>query len=287
MLRSMGHTVELVVAESHGDVDKSTPLSKLGVKGVFERKVDEMILSGEADLAVHSLKDVPTDLQEGVFLAAVPERESPYDAIVPVPLNSVPNQATVATGSLRRASVIKFLRPDVKVVGIRGNVDTRIFKIRSGKADALVVAEAALRRLGLTYGRRSRLDPKTFVPSPGQGALAVTAPERPGKDLEEVLKKLNSVKSMDETSLERKVASDTGAGCDSPIGILAKRRSERNFLLSLSIVSPSLDRRVHFTVEDSKEDLVDKAVEGFEALGGREVVKDWRQKADTFVSETI
>lgn len=269
--------MRVVTVRSAGDIDRKTPLSKIGVKGIFERELDRLVSAGKADIAVHSLKDVPTTLPGKTVLVAVARRAVPYDAIVPVKLSSLGEGCSVATGSLRRASIVKFVRPDLKVVGIRGNVDTRIQKISRGEADAVMVAEAALKRLGLAAAQR--LDPKIFVPSPGQGAIAVTAnSSRP--DVLEVCSEINHARTMAETSLERRFSEKVGAGCTSPVGVYVRQAGKGDFRLNFSLVSPDARRCIRFTVSAASDELLERAFEKFELLGGSQALDEWKAKID-------
>jgi len=175
--------VVLVPVVTEGDRRRDLPTTALGGKGVFTAAVQEAVLDGRADLAVHSAKDLPAAQVPGLVLAAVPEREDPRDVLVtragPATddLDRLPRGARVGTGSPRRLALLSWLRPDLEVVGIRGNVDSRIRRVRSGELDAAVLAAAGLRRLGLAEEAAVPLDPEVFTPAPGQGCLAVEARE--------------------------------------------------------------------------------------------------------------
>ncbi len=175
-----GLEVELVVVVTEGDRHRDVATSALGGKGAFTAAVQRAVLDGRAELAVHSAKDLPAAPADGLVLAAVPEREDPRDVLVgsrrPLrDLDDLPAGARVGTGSPRRMALLGFLRPDVEVVPIRGNVDSRVRRARSGELDAVVLAAAGLHRLGLADEAASPLDPALFTPAPGQGCLAVEA----------------------------------------------------------------------------------------------------------------
>jgi hydroxymethylbilane synthase len=178
-LAAAGHRTEEVEIRTTGDMVQEVPLARIGSRALFTRQIDEAMLEGRIDLAVHSLKDLPTTLPEGIALAAVSVREDPRDALVGrggITWEQLPRGATVATSSLRRRAQLLRLRPDVHVTDIRGNVDTRLGKLdaQSGWA-AILLACAGLARLGLEHRISERLAPELFLPAPGQGALAVTA----------------------------------------------------------------------------------------------------------------
>src|SRR5215813_4032099 len=140
LLRAQGHTVELEIIKTTGDKITDVPLAKVGTKGLFTKEIEEALIDGRADLAVHSLKDLPTELPEGLVIAAVPEREDPRDAIVGKRLDDLPPGSRVGTSSLRRAAQLRRLRPDLILESVRGNVDTRVRKLEEGQFDAVVLA---------------------------------------------------------------------------------------------------------------------------------------------------
>jgi hydroxymethylbilane synthase len=175
-LAGLGHAVELVPITTHGDVDRRSPIGDIGTTGVFTKELQRALLDRRIDVAVHSLKDLPTESAPGLTLAAVPERESPHDALVSRDgrsLADLPGGARIGTGSTRRQAQLLFLRPDLEMIPIRGNVETRLAKLSAGECDALVLAEAGLKRLGLADRITERLAPPRFFPAVGQGALGL------------------------------------------------------------------------------------------------------------------
>jgi hydroxymethylbilane synthase len=221
-LRSAGHAVELVEVATSGD-RSTAPVAELGV-GVFVSALREALVSGEVDVAVHSYKDLPTAPDPRLHLAAVPPREDPRDALVArdgMVLGELPPGARVGTGSPRRRAQLDALGLGLEVVSIRGNVDTRIGKVRSGELDAVVVAAAGLRRLGRVDEATELLDPLQMLPAPAQGALAV---ECRADDLE--LGRALSLALDDEFTraaviAERAVLATLEAGCSAPVAALA------------------------------------------------------------------
>src|SRR5262245_12286716 len=150
-LAAQGHECRIEIIKTTGDKITDVPLAKVGTKGLFTKEIEEALLEGRADLAVHSLKDLPTELPEGLVIAAVPEREDPRDAIVGRRLDELAPGAKVGTSALRRAAQLRSLRPDLVIESVRGNVDTRVRKLDEGGYDAIVLAAAGLNRLGLAH----------------------------------------------------------------------------------------------------------------------------------------
>jgi hydroxymethylbilane synthase len=178
-LHAAGIETERIEIKTTGDLVQHVPLANIGSRALFTRQIDEAMLEGRIDLAVHSLKDLPTALPEGIALVAVSEREDPRDALVgrgPIRWDELPHGAVVATSSLRRRAQLLHLRPDLEVQDIRGNVDTRLAKLEANRQwSAILLAAAGLVRLGLGARIGERLPPAVMLPAPGQGALAVTA----------------------------------------------------------------------------------------------------------------
>src|SRR5271166_3850653 len=172
-LEKLGEECRIQIIKTTGDKITDVALSQVGTKGLFTKEIEEALLAGTIDIAVHSLKDMPTDIPAGLTLAAIPEREDPRDAFVGRALASLPHGARVGTGSLRRAAQLRALRPDLKIEDIRGNVDTRLRKLDEGQYDSIVLASAGLRRLGWDYRITEMFDPGIMCPAVGQGALAV------------------------------------------------------------------------------------------------------------------
>jgi hydroxymethylbilane synthase len=229
--------VEIEVMKTTGDVILDVPLAKIGDKGLFTRELDAALLAGRADLAVHSLKDVPTRLPEGLVLAAVTEREDPRDVLLLPPgrtggLDSLPPGARVGTSSLRRRAQLQALRPDLAVLDLRGNLNTRLAKLDRGDYDAIVLAAAGVLRLGWKDRVAAYLDAPAWLPAVGQGALAVVA----RADDEAVLRRLRRLHDPHAaacTTAERALLRALEGGCQVPIGALGRVDGDRVVLHGL------------------------------------------------------
>src|SRR5688572_19194303 len=174
-----GITVEIVIIKTTGDQILNSPLSVIGGKGVFTKELEESLLANETDIAVHSLKDLPTTLPDGLQITAILQRASVEDAFLSnstgMTIESLPRGATVATGSLRRKAQLLALRPDLNIVDIRGNVPTRIEKLRNSTWSGMLLASAGIERLGLSEAINQKIPTTTILPAPGQGAIAIEA----------------------------------------------------------------------------------------------------------------
>ena len=222
-LRAMGLRVEVEVVRTTSDHLPETPLSVIDRRDVFTRQLDEALLAGEIDLAIHSLKDVPTELPAGIVLAATSERHDPSDALVSadgLDVDGLPDGATVATGSLRRRAQLLHRRPDLRIVEIRGNVETRVRKMREGDADAIVLARAGLERLGLAGEiPHAVLSPDVMLPAVGQGFLAAaTLADHPMR--EAIRGALNDRAGERAALAERAMLRALEGGCRVPVGAL-------------------------------------------------------------------
>src|SRR4051812_38098484 len=172
-LKAAGHECRIEIIKTTGDKITDVPLSQVGGKGLFTKEIEEALLDGRAQLAVHSLKDLPTELPEGLVLAAVPQREDPCDAVIGRKLADLAPGAKVGTSSLRRSAQLKKLRPDLVIESVRGNLDTRLRKLDEGQYDAIMLAAAGLKRLGWGDRIAEILPPSVMCPAVGQGALAI------------------------------------------------------------------------------------------------------------------
>ena len=218
-LTELGHECRIEIIKTTGDKITDVPLAQVGGKGLFTKEIEEALLDGRADLAVHSLKDLPTELPAGLALAALPKREDPHDAVVGCKLVDLPAGATVGTSSLRRAAQLRRLRPDLTIESIRGNLDTRLRKLDEGRYDAIVLAAAGLNRLGWAGRIAEVLTTETMCPAVGQGALAVET--RAGGAGWDACAALDHAATHSAVAAERAFLRALGGGCQVPIGALA------------------------------------------------------------------
>jgi hydroxymethylbilane synthase len=238
-LRDSGHEIEIEIIHTTGDKITDVALAKVGSKGMFIKEIEEALADCRIDLAVHSLKDLPTELSDQFTIAAVPKREDPRDAFCSARYSSIenlPQGARVGTSSLRREAQLKAIRPDLVVHPLRGNVDTRLRKLEAGEYDAIILAQAGLRRLNRTELIRYVLPVEVMCPAAGQGALAIEA--RAGdRDVIATLAFLDDVTTRAETDCERAVLRAMGGGCQVPIGANATL-ADQTLLLAAVIASP-------------------------------------------------
>lgn len=227
-LTERGVDVELVPITTQGDV-KTGPLNEIGGMGLFTKELQRALLDRQIDLAVHSLKDLPTDSVEGLDLAAVPERESTADVLVSHKADRVealPPQARIGTGSLRRKAQLLFARPDLMVEDIRGNVETRLRKLDEGQFDAIILAEAGLKRLGLAEPIRHVIPRSLMLSAVGQGALGIEA-RSDDERTRDLLAPLDDEHTHQAVLAERTLLHSLGTGCMAPVGALAWIESDR------------------------------------------------------------
>ena len=249
-LQSLGVETRLVIIKTTGDKITDVPLAQVGGKGLFTKEIEEALLDGRIDLAVHSLKDLPTVLPAGLVIAAIPERELPFDALVGVPVAALKPGARVGTSSLRRAAQLKRARPDLVIENIRGNLDTRLRKLDEGLYDAIVLAAAGLRRLGWGHRIAELLAPEFMCPAVGQGALAIETLE--ACEAFEICRQLDHESTRIAVTAERAVLAALGGGCQVPIGAHAEVFGDRLRLRAL-IAHPDGSDVVTLVEEDSCE----------------------------------
>ena len=219
-LEGFGVECRLEIIHTTGDKITDVALSKVGTKGLFTKEIEEALLAGTIDLAVHSLKDMPTELPPGLTLAAIPEREDPHDALIGGRLANLAQRAHVGTSSLRRAAQLRSIRPDLEIENIRGNLETRLRKLDEGKYDAIVLASAGLRRLGWEQRITELLSPEVMCPAVGQGALAVETRDD-GGEAQQICRRLEHAGTRVAVTAERAVLAALGGGCQVPIGAYA------------------------------------------------------------------
>ncbi|WP_096029916.1 hydroxymethylbilane synthase [Campylobacter lanienae] len=227
LLLARGHSVEIITMKTKGDVILDTPLAKIGGKGLFTKELENAMLEGRADIAVHSLKDVPTTFPNGLKLACVCSREYVSDAMLSMKFksfNELPNNAKIGTTSLRRRMQLLALRPDLDIISLRGNVNSRISKLRDGEFDAIILAVAGINRLNLSK-EVNYISPLNTIAAMGQGALGIEAIDR--SDILEAIEFLNDEKSVIETTIERAFVHKLNGGCQAPIGVNASLNGDK------------------------------------------------------------
>jgi hydroxymethylbilane synthase len=277
--------IEVKTIKTTGDKITSKPLISIKEKGIFEKEIDKAVLRGDVDFAVHSMKDVPILHPPKTVIVAVPERESPYDVLVSrerLSLRDLPAGAVIGTGSPRRIAQLLRIRPDLEIKPIRGNVDTRVRKLKQGLYDAVVLAEAGLQRLKMQDCITERLSLDDFTPAPGQGALAVIARED-NKEVIEILKRINHQPSMASVRSERAFIKEIGGGCKVPLGAYARIK---NNMLSLYAVVLSPDGKTKIqTIKagdpEHPEELGFEAAREILEKGAASLIQQWREAYGT------
>ena len=279
-LGQLGHECELVIVSTSGDrfqgpIDASTP------QGLFTREIQAAVLAGEADAAVHSLKDLPTRSAEGLVLAAVPPRAATADALVSrrfASIDALPPGAIVGTGSVRRRAQLLAYRPDFAVADLRGNVDTRLRKLDEGRYDAIILATAGLERLGLSDRIVQRLPARIMMPAPGQGALGIEARADDHAVLT-VLAALDDFATRAATTAERTMLAAIGGGCLAPVAALAETDGI-GLRLVAQVLSPDGSRVIRAEVAGSLADaepLGRQAAAELAAAGASELIAQCRR----------
>jgi hydroxymethylbilane synthase len=311
-LRKLGHAIDLVEIATQGDIQRTAPIEEIGTRGVFTKAIQEALLSGEIDLAVHSLKDLPTEPVDGLILAAVPPRESAADVLVerrrvagvesvadeppglialgarlrldpshPTPghpvLASLREGARVGTGSLRRQAQLRYLRPDLQVEEVRGNVDTRLRKLDEGQFEAIVLAQAGLRRLGLAERISWVLPFEVMLPAVGQGALGIECRADDDKTLAAV-RLLEDAATRAAVTAERSLLAQLRGGCMAPVGALARVEGDQLKLQS-AVLSVDGTKRVEAagtTSLDQAELLGEQVAQWLIEQGAAELIAESR-----------
>lgn len=241
-LAELGCAAALVLIRTSGDQDRQTPLRLLGGKGVFTKEIETALLENRVDLAVHSMKDLPTTLPEGLVIGAIGRREDVRDALVSrggLSLSALPPGARVGTSSLRRQAQLRNRRPDLQMAEVRGNVDTRLAKVGRGEYDAVVLAKAGLDRLGLSGVISEVIAPEVCLPAAGQGAIGIEM-RAPVSDLDKEIAitvgQLNHAATRLAVETERAVLAGLSGGCDVPLGVWARVESGE-FVLDACVLS--------------------------------------------------
>lgn len=235
LLRARGHEVEIEIIHTTGDKITDVALAKVGTKGMFTKEIEEALAAGKVDLAVHSLKDLPTELTKGFEIAAITERQDPRDAFCSrkyASIDELPDGARVGTSSLRRQAQLKAIRPHLDIHPLRGNVDTRLRKLEQGEYDAIILASAGLKRLGKTELIKQIIPAEVMCPAAGQGALGIEIREGDA-ETRELLAFLNDPSARAATTCERALLNSLGGGCQVPIGAFAEVRGGKLHLDSI------------------------------------------------------
>ncbi len=274
---------KLKIITTIGDKEHGKPLFAIDCKGIFEKEIDQQVVSGKVDFAVHSLKDVPiVEQQSGTVLAAIPKRDSQCDVFISkdkITLNALPKGAVVGTGSLRRLAEIKYIRPDLDVQPIRGNVDTRIGKVKKGELAGIVIAEAGLERLNITSEITERLSLNQFPSAAGQGAIAIVAKEG-NTELIKVLQSVEDKATLGEITAERSLVLKLEGGCRVPIGAVGHAKGN-NLSVFGCIFSLTEQNKISATVKGTlaqAEELGSKVGEDLIKQGAKDFEKEWREK---------
>ena len=269
--------IETHIIQTTGDVQRSVPFAQVGTKGMFVKEIEQALLDGSIDVGVHSLKDMPSELPEGLELACVPAREDPLDALLArtgLSFALLPLNAVVGTSSLRRKAQLRALRPDLRVQELRGNLDTRMKRLDDGEYDAILLAVAGLNRLGLGSRITERLTPDVCVPAAGQGALALETRCGDRKTVA-LLHTVHDPLTAAAVTAERAFLAALGGGCSIPAGALATIQGDRLHIVGL-IAAPNGAKVVR---AEREGDVSAAAQIGAElsatllAQGGRELLK--------------
>jgi hydroxymethylbilane synthase len=270
--------IDVTVIKTSADRDQTTSLRSASTVGVFVKELELALLAEEIDIAVHSMKDLPTQMPAGLHIAAVPQREDARDACIANRarnLSELLSGCLIGTGSVRRQAQILSLRPDLKIADIRGNVDTRLKKLQNGTYDAVILACAGLRRLGLENRISWAMEYAQMLPAPGQGALAVeTRTNDPG--VEAIVAALNDPPTAIAVSAERRFLQRMGGGCNIPVAVYARLR-QNSLEIDGLVASPDGRRIVRDSMRQSAEmadEAVDCLAERILARGGREILDE-------------
>ena len=265
ILEGEGFEAELRIIKTSGDIKKDMPLHEFRGAGAFVREIDLALRRGEIDIAVHSLKDVPTDRVEGTVISGVLERESPCDAFISgngKKFSEIDENSIIGTSSLRRRAMVRKLRKDVRIENLRGNIDTRLKKLEGGHYDGIFLAEAGLIRIGWNERiRYERMDPHVFVPSANQGIIAVAS----RMDDREKFGFMNHEKTFREAMVERYVIKELGIGCAIPAGVYARTCGSRiRLLCEILSLEGDVKFRIDEKIEYGSEDEIREILKGVE-----------------------
>lgn len=257
LLRSVSRAdSEIVIVKTSGDAMPNAPIAAVGTKGVFIKELEDELLAGRIDLAVHSMKDVPTELPTGLAIIATPKRADPRDCLLSrdgVKLDALPRGAKVGTSSLRRQCQLKRRRPDLDIREVRGNVDTRIRKLDAGEFDAIVLAKAGLDRLGLSARITEILQPEIMLPAVGQGAMGIEVRIEDNEILDLTLP-LNDAATEHAVTAERALLQRLEGGCQVPLGAWARIENQNELMLDAAVFSADGAESVRRQISGSPAD---------------------------------
>ena len=280
LMQKNAHTsnVRVLGLSTKGDEILDRSLSKIGGKGLFVKELELALLEGKAHLAVHSLKDVPMELPENFLLAAILRREDPRDAFIGKKIkniSSLPLGAKVGTSSLRREFQLKLFRPDLKIIPLRGNLDTRLKKLDEGDFDGIVLAAAGLKRLGLESRICELISTDISLPAAGQGAMAIEVLKESRLDESDILVDMNHGKTFSEVMLERRVAAELGASCQIPLAVYCEFNEKlQTFNLRAKIAMPDGSKLCYSEHSgDNSDDIFERVMDSLYIQGAREVIK--------------
>ena len=265
---------ETRVIKTTGDKIRDAPLAKIGGKGIFVKEIDEAVTNGNVDFAVHSMKDVPTELMEDLEIVSVPRREDPRDVLISrenMNFDDLPEKAVIGTSSLRRQAEALYKRRDLIVKDIRGNVDTRLRKLGEGDFDALIMARAGLKRLGFEDVATQKLLVDDFLPAVGQGAIALVALGNSGH--RELLRTINHEESMRRIHAERAFLRRLGGGCQVPLGVYTTVGQE--LYMKAAVFTPGGGRKIKVEVRGRPREYEKTGIKCAETLlsrGAREIL---------------
>jgi hydroxymethylbilane synthase len=274
---------EVITISTKGDIDKR-PLFTMDEKGIFEKEVNEAVMQGAVDLAVHSLKDIPSDLSDDLSVACIPKRARPNDVLVNdnrQKLKELAPNSVVGTSSLRRAVQLTRTRPDLNIRPIRGNVETRVKKVISGEYDAVVLAEAGLTRIGMKDVIVERFSVRDFVPAPGQGAIAILC-RYDDKTLASMLRQVEDPRSRMEVLAERALLRKIEGGCRFPLGAVAITNDDK-ITLYASVFSSDGSQNIHIKKvgrASEPEKLGSKVADMLVKQGAMDLAEGWRRAVE-------
>ena len=269
---------QIVKITTKGDQILDRPLALVGGKGLFVKEIEKALLDKEIDIAVHSMKDMPGELPEGLIIGAIPERENPFDVVVSrqnIKIADLPLKAKIGTSSLRRASQLKNFRPDLEISSIRGNLETRIKKLNAGEFDAIILAAAGIKRLGMEELITEYLTEEIMTPAVGQGALCIET-RKDDPDIEPVMVKLNHQKTAICVTGERAFLNELEGSCHIPVGCFAKFVDD-DIMLTGIVASIDGTEIIKHTLNSEPDTIEQKGIELAKILlknGAKEILEN-------------